>query len=95
MSAPRNRRAFERGQRRRALIRSIMLDHAREYPLAKPLTGEQIRARLRTRGQYLEVSSILWHVARIRLEADLAALEAEEAERSNRSSSSTVDAPIS
>ncbi|HZT01474.1 MAG TPA: hypothetical protein VFA39_04330 [Steroidobacteraceae bacterium] len=86
--APRNRRAFAIGQQRREFIRQLMLERAQRFPLAKPLTGEQIRERLRRRGQYLAISTVHWHVERIRLEADQAAAETEDAERCNRSNSS-------
>jgi hypothetical protein len=88
--APRNRPAFEAGQRNREAIRRLMLEHAAQFPLARSLTAAQIRLRLRRLGIYLAASTVYWHVEHIRLAADLAVLEAEDAERYNSSNSSTT-----
>ena len=88
MSFPRNKESHERGMHRRGLIREIMLDHAREHPLAKPLTGEEIRRRLLSVGHQLAVSTILWHVEGIRREAT------SESECRNRYDSSTPDTSL-
>jgi len=74
---PRNRRAAARGARHRETIKQLMLTHTRECPLSKQLTGKDLQVSLRRRGINLALSTILWHVNRIRLEADIAALDAE------------------
>lgn len=76
-SAPRNREAFAIGRRRRDLIRALMLERAARFPLARPLTGEQLRQELRIRGVYLAVTTIRWHVEQIRAEADREAASSE------------------
>ncbi|HEX5461064.1 MAG TPA: hypothetical protein VFX20_13955 [Steroidobacteraceae bacterium] len=69
-SAPRNREAFAIGRQRRDLIRALLLERAARFPLARPLTGEQIRQVLRRHGVHLAVTTIRWHVEQIRVEAD-------------------------
>ncbi len=87
---PRNRPAAARGARTRELIRQAMLAHATERPLGRPLTGKQLQIALRARGIYLALSTILWHVSHIRLQADIAALDAElSCNRSNSSDTTT------
>ena len=76
MSA-RNKRAAERGARTRELIRQLLLEHSLAHPLGRPLTAKQIQWHLKGRGVYLAPSTVAWHVSRIRLMADIAALDAE------------------
>ena len=70
---PRNRAAFERGQRLRAEVRAILEAHP---PLLPPLTAPAIRARL-TCSPRPSVRTVRWHVSRIRLQAELAVLAGE------------------
>ena len=72
-SRPRNRLAWAAGQRNREIIKTIMLERAERYPLARPYTAEQMRDLLRSRGVYLAVSTTRWHIERIRDAADLEA----------------------
>ena len=74
---PRNRIASARGARTRELIRQILLEHSRAHPLGRQLTAKQIQWHLKGRGVYLAPSTVAWHVNRIRLAADLEALDAE------------------
>ena len=74
---PRNRRAVARGARNRETIRQMMLQHATEHPLSRPLTGKELQRLLRDRGIHLGLSAILWHVQHVRLQADLEALDVE------------------
>ena len=74
---PRNRAAVARAARTRELIRQLMLEHASRNPLSKPLTGQELQGMLAHRGIRLGLSTILWHVSYVRLEADLAQLDAE------------------
>ncbi len=74
---PRNRIAAARGARTRELIRQILLEHSRAHPLGRQLTAKQIQWHLKGRGVYLAPSTVAWHVNRIRLAADLEALDAE------------------
>ena len=76
-TGPRNRKAFAAGQRARATIRRLMLDHATRNPIARPLTGKELQGMLARRGIHLGLSTVLWHVNRIRLTADIEALDAE------------------
>ena len=83
---PRNRKAAARGARIRETIRQLMLEHAERNPLARPLPGKTLQAMLADRGVYLALSTVLWHVSRVRLAADLDALDAElRWDRSNSS----------
>lgn len=68
MSGPRNRPAYIAGQRKRNAIRKILAAHS---PLLRPLTLEQIQARLRAQGIYLAPSTIAYHRDQIRLEEEL------------------------
>ncbi len=68
MTGPRNRPAYEAGQRKRAALRAILAAHS---PLLKPLTLEQLQARLRMQGIYLALSSVAYHREQIRLEEEL------------------------
>ena len=89
--AARNRIAAARGARTRATIRQIMVDHASRTPLARPLTGKELQGMLAHRGIHLGLSTVLWHVNRIRLAADLEALDDElGCKGSNSSSDSAV-----
>jgi hypothetical protein len=65
---PRNRQAVERGQEQREQIKRVLLDHER-FPLRRRLSGKQLREHF----PHLGLSTILWHVAAIRDEADAAA----------------------
>jgi hypothetical protein len=73
----RNRIAAARGARTRELIRQILIQHAERSPLGRPLTAKQIQWHLKGLGVYLAPSTIAWHVNRIRLAADIEALDAE------------------
>ena len=90
MANPRNRAAFERGQRRRELIRAALLEHASMHPCAKSLSAKQLQSRLAAEGERLGLSTVGWHVAHIRLAEDLAALDAESEKLSNSSSNSAA-----
>ena len=73
----RNKFAAERGARIRELIRQLMLEHAEHNPLARPLPGKTLQAMLADQGVRLALSTVLWHVSRVRLAADLDAFDAE------------------
>lgn len=73
----RNRVAAARGARTRELIRQLLLDHATRNPIARPLTGKELQGMLAHRGIHLGLSTVLWHVNRIRLAADLERLDDE------------------
>lgn len=64
--APRNRPAFEAGQRKRQAIREILAAHS---PLLPPLKLEDIQTCLVRRGIYLAQSTIAFHRSRIWEEA--------------------------
>lgn len=66
MSDPRNRQAYERGQEHRTAIKAFLLDWARRYPLRRSPTGKVLQARFPS----LALSTVLWHVAEIRAEAE-------------------------
>lgn len=68
MSGPRNLLGHERGQAHREQIKAVMLDHVRRHPLAKPLSAKQLQDRLPALG--LGLSTIAWHVAEIRRQAN-------------------------
>lgn len=70
MSAPRNRKAYRRGQRHRAEIKRAWLELLREQPF-EPVTAAAIAARLPACP--LTLIGIRWHMARIRAEAAVAA----------------------
>ena len=74
---PRNRIAAARGARTRELIRQIMLEHSLAHPLGRPLTGKELQGLLAHRGIHLALSTVCWHVNRIRLAADIEALDGE------------------
>ena len=62
----RNKAAFAAGQRKRAAIRQMLAAHS---PLLRPLTLEQLQARLRDEfGLYAAVSTVAYHREQIRLE---------------------------
>jgi len=63
MSGPRNRPAFEAGQRKREAIRAILAGHD---PLALPLTAEELRLRLEGDGIYISTSAVYWHLQSLR-----------------------------
>ncbi len=83
---PRNRPAAARGARTREMLRQLMLEHAERCPLSRPLTGKELQRLLKDKGVHLGLSAVLWHVQRIRLQADIEALDVEL--RCNRSNSS-------
>ena len=87
---PRNRRAVARGARNRETIRQMMLQHATEHPLSRPLTGKEMQRLLQDRGIHLGLSAILWHVSHVRLAADLAALDVELRCKGSDSSDTTA-----
>lgn len=60
---PRNRVAWERGQRVREAIQSALQQHD---PLALPLTADDIRQRLEAGGIYVARSTVYFHLAAIR-----------------------------
>jgi hypothetical protein len=66
----RNARAFARGQALRAEIRTLLEQHP---PLMPPLAAKDIR-RCLTRRPLPADRTIRWHVAQIRLQAELEAL---------------------
>lgn len=74
---PRNRRAFAAGIRHRTLIREMLIQHAYRTPLGRPLSAKMVRAELAKRGIRLALSSVARHIAAVRLEDELHALEAE------------------
>ncbi|MGC8519280.1 MAG: hypothetical protein ACP5P4_12255 [Steroidobacteraceae bacterium] len=86
MTQPRNPVAFATGQRRRALIRQLLLEHATRCPLGRPLTARALQAALRAHGEPLALSSIHWHLSQIRLAADIERLDAELGHKSSNSS---------
>ena len=89
---PRNRKAYERGQRARARVRELMSAHAARYPFS-PLPGWKLREILRHEGIELALSTVLWHVAQIRLESEMAALTVDGTgdKACNRSNSSAAE----
>ena len=89
---PRNRRAVARGARTRELIRQLMLAHAERCPLARPLTIKAIQELLRQRGINLQKSAVAWHMAHVRLAADIEALDVEL--RRNHSNSTPPSAGL-
>ena len=89
--AARNKAAAARGARTRELIRQLLLDHATRNPIARPLTGKELQGMLAHRGIHLGLSTVLWHVNRIRLTADIEALD-EELKGCNPSNSSSDSA---
>lgn len=68
--APRNRVGHAEGQRRREVIKQVMLEWARRWPLCWPLTAAEMCVELQRRGIYLSVSTVTWHMEAIRAEAD-------------------------
>ena len=75
--AARNKRAAARGARIRELIRQLMLEHATRNPLSRPLSGKELQGMLAHRGIHLALSTVLWHVGHVRLQADIERLDAE------------------
>lgn len=67
MSGPRNRVAYQRGQRHRALIRDILIEHADAHPLGPSITGAEVRTKLLCQGITLGLSTVHYHVSAIRL----------------------------
>lgn len=67
MNGPRNPKAYARGQANRSAIRAVILEHVRRFPLARPLSGEQLRAHF----PHLALSTIYWHLEQIRTEAQM------------------------
>jgi hypothetical protein len=67
---PRNRVAWERGQRAREAIRQLLLEYSQRYPLGRSLTAWEIQAHLRPLGIHLATSTIYWHLQQIRAEVD-------------------------
>ncbi len=63
----RNRKAYFCGQRIRAKIRQVMVEHARLYPFARSLSGKEIQRKL---SRPIALSTIYWHVDQIRLEEE-------------------------
>jgi hypothetical protein len=77
MTGPRNRVAYARSQAIRAEIRAILEQHP---PLAPPLTARQIARRL---PRPPSERCIQWHVAAIRLEAELACVSRNSSDASD------------
>jgi hypothetical protein len=71
MSKPRDTAALERSLCAREEIRQVMLEHMHHHPLRKPISGKAVLARLPHLG--LALSTILWHMAAIREEAEVEA----------------------
>jgi hypothetical protein len=69
---PRNLKAYVRGQALRAEIRALLAAHP---PLLPPLEAKDILKRLQRRPSP-SLRTIRWHVAQIRLQAELEALQA-------------------
>jgi hypothetical protein len=69
--APRNPRAVARGQALRAEIRALLEQHPALLP---PLAAKDILRRL-TRRPLPSARTVRWHVAQIRLQAELEALQ--------------------
>jgi hypothetical protein len=67
VSAPRNLRAYKRGQALRAEIREILAAHP---PLLPPLAAKDILKRIKRRPLPSE-RTVRWHVAQIHLQAEL------------------------
>ncbi len=74
---PRNKRAYLAGIRHRTIIREMLILHAYRTPLGRPLSAKMVRAELAKRGIRLALSSVARHIAAVRLEDELYALEAE------------------
>ena len=91
---PRNRKAAARGARIRETIRQLMLEHAERNPLARPLPGKTLQAMLADQGVRLALSTVLWHVSRVRLAADLDALEAGGVNGEKPSNLSAASGPV-
>ena len=66
MANPRNRAAFERGQRARAELREILASHS---PLLPPLTLAELQVQLADRGVFIAVQTIAWHRQHVWTEA--------------------------
>jgi len=62
---PRNRIAFEASQAVRCAVRQILLDHARNNPLARSPTAKQINALLPPKLRRT-ADAIRWHAREIR-----------------------------
>jgi len=74
---PRNKLAAARGARIRERVRNILAERARLCPLGRPMRAKEVRAILAAEGIRIALSTTAWHVARVRLESELEALEAE------------------
>jgi len=68
VSTPRAFAGAERSQAAREAIRQVMLEHVSGCPLRRPISGKAVQARLPDLG--LALSTILWHMAAIREEAE-------------------------
>lgn len=88
--AARNKRAAARGARHRETIKQLLLEHASRNPLSRPLTGKEMQTMLAQRGIRLALSTVAWHVAHIRLQADIEALDVELGCKGSNSSGPTA-----
>ena len=75
-TGPRNRIAFERGQRAREAIfqawGELVLEFAYHWPaVSRPPTAKDVARRLPDRYRRLSERTIAWHMSRITLEAPL------------------------
>jgi hypothetical protein len=75
VSGPRNRIAFERGQRAREAIRQLLIEYSQRYPLGRSMAAWEIQMHLRPLGIRLATSTIYWHLQQIRSETDDEPLE--------------------
>jgi hypothetical protein len=73
VTGPRNVKAFRRGQALRGEIRALL---EQQPPLAPPLAAKDILRRL-TRRPLPAERTVRWHVAQIRLQAELESLRTE------------------
>ena len=79
-TAPRNRLAFERGQRAREAIfqawGELVLEFAYSWPARRPPTAKEVARRLPDRYRRMSERAIAWHMSRINVEAQRAELVA-------------------
>ena len=54
------------------------------------MTGKELQRMLKEKGVYLGLSAVLWHVQRIRLAADIEALDVELRRNCSNSSDTTT-----
>lgn len=73
MSAPRNLRAYERGQALRNEIRVILESRSQLQP---PLTARAILKLLECRRPMPSERTVQWHVTQLRLQEELESLDA-------------------